>query len=85
MASIDLDYARRLEIEQMSNNELFQCYDNELVLRLHSAKNLRDTRTINPGAKRRECTKDFCQKHADEEKWDKKKKTVQQDIVLDVL
>jgi hypothetical protein len=28
----------------MSNHELFQRYDNELVLRLHSAKNLRDTR-----------------------------------------
>ncbi|MFC2042315.1 tyrosine-type recombinase/integrase [Chloroflexota bacterium] len=28
----------------MSNDELFQRYDNELVLRLHSAKNLQDTR-----------------------------------------
>ena len=28
----------------MSNDELFRRYDNELVLRLHSAKNLQDTR-----------------------------------------
>jgi len=44
ISSIDPDYKRRLELRQMSNHELFQRYDNELVLRLHSAKNLRDTR-----------------------------------------
>ena len=41
---MDPDYKRRLELRQMSNHDLFQRYDNELVLRLHSAKNLRDTR-----------------------------------------
>ena len=44
ISSMDPDYKRRLELRQMSNHELFQRYDNELVLRLHSAKNLRDTR-----------------------------------------
>lgn len=35
---------RRLELRQMGNDELFKLYDNEIILRLHNPKNLRDTR-----------------------------------------
>ena len=35
----------------MTNNELFQLYDNDLVLRLRNAKNLSDTRKILNGFK----------------------------------
>jgi integrase/recombinase XerD len=35
---------RRLELRQMGNDELFELYDNEIVLRLHNPKNLSDTR-----------------------------------------
>ena len=31
---------------QMNNEDLFQLYDSDLVLRLHNAKNLADTRKI---------------------------------------
>ncbi|MFC1939791.1 tyrosine-type recombinase/integrase [Chloroflexota bacterium] len=44
MASIDPDYARRLQMRQMSNRDLFKRYDPELLLRLHNRKNLSDTR-----------------------------------------
>ncbi len=33
-------------LRQMNNEDLFQLYDNDLVLRLHNAKNLADTRKI---------------------------------------
>jgi len=46
IASIDPDYARRMEIRQMSNHDLFKRYDTELVLRLHNKKNLSDTRKM---------------------------------------
>ena len=46
MASIDPDYARRLEMRQMSNEDLFKHYDTELLLRLHNKKNLGDTKKI---------------------------------------
>ena len=46
MASIDPDYARRLEMRQMSNHDLFKRYDIELLLRLHNKKNLSDTRKM---------------------------------------
>jgi len=46
MASIDPDYARRLEMRQMSNPDLFKRYDTELVLRLRNEKNLSDTRKM---------------------------------------
>ena len=35
---------RRLMLRRMTNEELFQLYDSDLVLRLHSPKNLSDTR-----------------------------------------
>ncbi|MFC2062652.1 hypothetical protein ACFLS8_01705 [Chloroflexota bacterium] len=35
---------RRLALRRMTNEELFQLYDSDLVLRLHSPKNLSDTR-----------------------------------------
>lgn len=35
---------RRLKLRHMTNDELFQLYDSDLVLRLHNAKNLSDTR-----------------------------------------
>ena len=35
---------RRLMLRQMNNEDLFQLYDSDLVLRLHNAKNLADTR-----------------------------------------
>ncbi len=38
MSSIDSDYARRLEMRQMSNRDLFKRCDTELVLRLHNKK-----------------------------------------------
>jgi len=41
---MDPDLTRRLELKQMSNHELSQRYDIELVLRLNNPKNLRDTR-----------------------------------------
>lgn len=31
-------------LRQMNNEDLFQLYDSDLVLRLHNAKNLSDTR-----------------------------------------
>ena len=37
---------RQLEMRRMANEQLFENYDNELVLRLHNVKNLRDTRII---------------------------------------
>jgi integrase len=37
---------RRLKLRNLSNAELFALYDSELVLRLHNAKNLADTRKI---------------------------------------
>jgi len=37
---------RRLRLRHMTNSELFQLYDSDLVLRLHNAKNLSDTRKI---------------------------------------
>jgi len=37
---------RRLRLRRMTNNELFQLYDSDLVLRLRNAKNLSDTRKI---------------------------------------
>jgi integrase len=37
---------RRLRLRHMTNNELFTLYDSDLVLRLHNAKNLNDTRKI---------------------------------------
>jgi hypothetical protein len=37
---------RRLMLRRMTNEELFQLYDSDLVLRLHSPKNLSDTRKI---------------------------------------
>ncbi len=46
MASIDPDYARRLEMKQMSNRDLIKRYDIELVLRLRNRKNLSDTRKM---------------------------------------
>ena len=33
-------------LRQMNNEDLFQLYDSDLVLRLHNAKNLADTRKI---------------------------------------
>ena len=33
-------------LRQMNNGDLFQLYDSDLVLRLHNAKNLADTRKI---------------------------------------
>ncbi len=33
-------------LKQMNNEDLFQLYDSDLVLRLHNAKNLADTRKI---------------------------------------
>jgi hypothetical protein len=35
---------RRLKFRNLPNEELFRLYDSELVLRLHDAKNLSDTR-----------------------------------------
>ncbi|MFC1966832.1 tyrosine-type recombinase/integrase [Chloroflexota bacterium] len=46
MATIDPDYARRLQMRQMSNCDLFKRYDIELLLRLHNKKNLSDTRKM---------------------------------------
>ncbi|MFC1911852.1 tyrosine-type recombinase/integrase [Chloroflexota bacterium] len=46
IATIDPDYARRLEMRQMSNRDLFKRYDTELVLRLRNKNNLSDTRKI---------------------------------------
>ena len=40
-------------LRQMNNEDLFQLYDSDLVLRLHNAKNLSDTRKIL--AKFKEC------------------------------
>ena len=37
---------RRLKLRNLSNAELFALYDSELVLHLHNAKNLADTRKI---------------------------------------
>ncbi len=37
---------RRLRLRGMGNEELFQLYDNDLVLRLHNTKNLSDTRKM---------------------------------------
>jgi integrase/recombinase XerD len=37
---------RRLMLRQLSNEELFRLYDGDLVLRLHNAKNLSDTRRM---------------------------------------
>jgi len=36
---------RRLQLRHLTNDQLFQLYD-DLVLRLHNAKNLTDTRKI---------------------------------------
>ena len=41
---MDPDLKRPLELRQMSNHELLERYDVELVLRLNNPKNLRDTR-----------------------------------------
>jgi integrase len=35
---------RRIMLRQMTNDELFRLYDSDLLLRLHNAKNLSDTR-----------------------------------------
>ena len=35
---------RRIMLRRMSNDELFRLYDSDLLLRLHNAKNLSDTR-----------------------------------------
>jgi integrase len=35
---------RRIMLRQMTNDELFNIYDSDIVLRLHNAKNLSDTR-----------------------------------------
>jgi hypothetical protein len=35
---------RRLMLRRMTNEGLFQLYDSDLILRLHSPKNLSDTR-----------------------------------------
>jgi hypothetical protein len=37
---------RKLKLRNLTNDQLFDLYGNTLVLRLHNAKNLRDTRTI---------------------------------------
>ena len=37
---------RRLQLRHMTNEDLFKLYDDDLVLRLHNAKNLSDTRRI---------------------------------------
>ena len=37
---------RRLRLRNMTNEELFTLYDNDLVLRLHNVKNLSDTRKM---------------------------------------
>jgi hypothetical protein len=37
---------RRLTLRNKPNQELLKLYDNELVLRLHNVKNLRDTRVL---------------------------------------
>ena len=44
-------------LRQMNNGDLFQLYDSDLVLRLHNAKNLADTRKILTGFK--ECLGDY--------------------------
>ncbi|MFC1935122.1 tyrosine-type recombinase/integrase [Chloroflexota bacterium] len=46
IASIDPDYARRLEVRQMSNHDLFKRYDTELLLRLRNKGNLSDARKM---------------------------------------
>ncbi len=40
------DVKRRLRLRQLTNDSLFPLYDDEIVLRLHNAKNLRDTRRM---------------------------------------
>ena len=40
------DGMRQLKMMHMNNDEIFQHYDNDLMLRLHNAKNLLDTRRI---------------------------------------
>ena len=40
------DVKRRLRLRRLTNDSLFPLYDNELLLRLHNAKNLRDTRRM---------------------------------------
>lgn len=40
------DVKRRLRLRQLTNDSLFPLYDNELLLRLHNPKNLRDTRRM---------------------------------------
>lgn len=37
---------RRLRLRHLTNDELFELYDSDLVLRLHNEKNLKDTRTM---------------------------------------
>jgi hypothetical protein len=37
---------RKLALREKTNPELFELYDDDLVLRLHNAKNLKDTRTL---------------------------------------
>ena len=43
-ALLGVEGRRRLMLRRMTNEELFQLYDGDLVLRLHSPKNLSDTR-----------------------------------------
>jgi hypothetical protein len=37
---------RKLALREMTNPELFSLYDDDLVLRLHNVKNLKDTRIM---------------------------------------
>ncbi|MFC1938284.1 tyrosine-type recombinase/integrase [Chloroflexota bacterium] len=40
------DAKRRMRLRNLTNEALFELYDSDLVLRLHNAKNLSDTRTM---------------------------------------
>ncbi len=39
---------RKLSLREMTDDELFRLYDDDLVLRLHNAKNLRDADATQP-------------------------------------
>jgi hypothetical protein len=43
---LGLEGRRRLMLRHLTNEKLFQLYDSDLVLRLHNAKNLSDTRKM---------------------------------------
>ena len=43
---LDHEGRRRLRLRHMNNDELLHLYDNDLILRLHNAKNLSDTRKL---------------------------------------